>query len=143
MKTNKIIFLLFLPLFFLSCNLFDTIKEEIVSTKDYNAEITAVTLSTTSLNVTVGESEYVKLSLSPSVNQGKCSVSWEYDEAFIDAAPDNFGVIITGKKAGTTWIKAKCNGIVSTCLIAVVSNGEDASENPYIYSFFCCSVAAG
>ena len=44
MKTNKIIFLLFLPLFFLSCNLFDTIKEEIVSTKDYNAEITAVTL---------------------------------------------------------------------------------------------------
>ena len=134
MKTNKIIFLLFLPLFFLSCNLFDTIKEEIVSTKDYNAEITAVSLSTTSLNVTVGESEYVKLSLSPSANQGKCSVSWEYDEVFIDAAPDNFGVIITGKKAGTTWIKAKCNGIVSTCLIAVVSNGEDASENPYIYS---------
>ena len=120
-------------LFFASCSFFSSVEESF-SEKDYNTGITNVTFSVNTLKVNTGESEMLKLTLSPSSNQGKCNVSWEYDDAFISAKTDNFGAIITGKKAGTSYIKAKCNGIVATCLISVFSTGDDWSENPYIYS---------
>lgn len=120
-------------LIFASCSFFSSVEESF-SEKDYNSEITNVTFSVNTLTVNTGESEMLKLTLSPSSNQGKCNVSWEYDDAFISAKTDNFGAIITGKKGGTTYIKAKCNGIVATCLISVISSGDEASENPYIYS---------
>lgn len=120
-------------LFFVSCQFFNTMGETIQG-KDYNAEITNVTFNANTLRVNTGESELLKLTLSPSANQGKCNVSWEFDQTLISAKTDNFGAIITGKKAGTTYIKAKCNGIVATCLISVISTGDDWSENPYIYS---------
>ena len=120
-------------LIFASCSFFSSVEESF-SEKDYNSEITNVTFSVNTLTVNTGESEMLKLTLSPSSNQGKCNVSWEYDDAFISAKTDNFGAIITGKKSGTTYIKAKCNGIVATCLISVISSGDEASENPYIYS---------
>ena len=120
-------------LIFASCSFFSSVEESF-SEKDYNSEITNVTFSVNTLTVNTGESEMLKLTLSPSSNQGKCNVFWEYDDAFISAKTDNFGAIITGKKGGTTYIKAKCNGIVATCLISVISSGDEASENPYIYS---------
>ena len=120
-------------LIFASCSFFSSVEESF-SEKDYNSEITNVTFNVNTLTVNTGESEMLKLTLSPSSNQGKCNVSWEYDDAFISAKTDNFGAIITGKKGGTSYIKAKCNGIVATCLISVISTGDDASENPYIYS---------
>ena len=120
-------------LIFASCSFFSSVEESF-SEKDYNSEITNVTFSVNTLTVNTGESEMLKLTLSPSSNQGKCNVSWEYDDAFISAKTDNFGAIITGKKSGTTYIKAKCNGIIATCLISVISSGDEASENPYIYS---------
>lgn len=120
-------------LFFVSCSFFNSM-ENTFHEKDYNAEISNVTFSSNTLKVNTGESEILKLTLSPSSNQGKCNISWEYDDTFISAITDNFGAIITGKKSGTSYIKAKCNGIVATCLISVISTGDDASENPYIYS---------
>lgn len=134
MEKKLIKFVTFIScLFFASCQFFYTMGETIQS-KDYNAEITNVTFNVNTLKVNTGESEMLKLTLSPSSNQGKCNVSWEYDQTFITAKTDNFGAIITGKKAGTSYIKAKCNGIVATCLISIVSTGDDWSENPYIYS---------
>lgn len=133
MKQKFIGFFALICSLFVSCNFFNTIEDDFKE-KDYNAEITNVAFNVNSLKVNTNESEMLKLSLSPSANQGKCSISWEYDDTFISAKTDNFGAIITGKKAGTSYIKAKCNGIVATCLISVISTGDDASENPYIYS---------
>ena len=128
----------FLPLFlfcslFVGCNFFNTIEESI-SPHDYNADIKGVSFNVSTLNVNVRDSEYIKLTLNPSANQGKCSVSWEYDKEFIEARTDNSGAVITGVKAGSTYIRAKCNGISATCLITVIANGDDAYDNPYIYS---------
>jgi len=119
---------------FAGCEFFTSVGEEISNTKDYDSGITAVGFDSTAMSVNVGESEYLKLALSPSANQGKCNVSWEFDEAYISCKTDNFGAVISGVKAGSTYIKARCNGIVATCLLSVVSNGDDVSENPYIYS---------
>ena len=128
----------FLPLFlfcslFVGCNFFNTIEDSI-SPHDYNADIKGVSFNVSTLNVNVRDSEYIKLTLNPSANQGKCSVSWEYDKEFIEARTDNSGAVITGVKAGSTYIRAKCNGISATCLITVIANGDDAYDNPYIYS---------
>lgn len=132
-KVTLLLVLLGLFFVFFSCKFFNTV-EETVNGRDYNSEITKVTFSSETLSVNVGESEYLKLTLSPSTNQGKCNVSWEWQEDFISLKTDNFGAVITGVKSGTTYIKAACNGIVATCLVSVVSTGDDASENPYIYS---------
>lgn len=130
----RIIVFSFLTVMMASCTFFNSVSDEIGGKKDYDADITAVVFDKKTLNVTVNESEYVKLSLTPKDYQGKCSVSWDYDKELIEAKTDNFGAIITGKKAGSTYIKAKCNGIVATCLLTVISNGDDVNENPYIYS---------
>ena len=133
MKNAFKVLLVMLLCMLTGCRFFTTVTEEIVK-KDYNAEITAVTFSTTTMSINTGESDYLKLTLSPSANQGKCTVKWEYDESYISAKTDNFGAVITGVKGGSTYIKASCNGIVATCLLSVISTGDDASENPYIYS---------
>ena len=80
-------------LIFASCSFFSSVEESF-SAKDYNSEITNVTFSLNTLTVNTGESEMLKLTLSPSSNQGKCNVFWEYDDAFISAKTDNFGAII-------------------------------------------------
>ena len=130
---KKINFLfLFLSLLLSSCKFFDDVTDAV--TENYDSRITSVTFDKTTLNVNVSDSDYVKLTLNPSEYQGKCNVSWEYDKEYLSIKQDNFGAVITGIKAGSTYIKAKCNGIVATCLISVLSNGDDASKNPYIYS---------
>ena len=115
-----------------SCSFFSESIEP--TSENYDSKISAVRFSSTVLSVTVKESEYLKVNLTPSADQGKCNVRWEFDSEYISAKTDNFGAIITGKKSGTTYIKASCNGIVATCLISVISNGSEDTDNPYIYS---------
>lgn len=139
MKTSKnknrylISFFVIVSFFASSCHFFNTIEED-VKGKSYDEEITSVKFNMTTMNLAVKESEYLKLSLNPSTNQGKCSVRWDYDSAMIDVKTDNFGAIITPTKSGTTYIKASCNGIVATCLLSIQANGEEKVENPYIIS---------
>ena len=131
---NKFFFLslIFVSFVTFGCKFFnDTID---VINEDYNSKITSVVFDKTTLNINVNESDYLKLSLEPSSYQGKVNVSWEYDSEFISVKSDNFGAVITGLKAGSTYIKAKCNGIVATCLLSIISTGDDVAENPYIYS---------
>lgn len=123
-----------LSLFIMGCSFFDSVGDELNKTIDYDSEIEKVKLSVTVLEVTVGDSDYVKVTLNPSSHQGKCKVTWSYDSEYISAQTDNFGAIITGKKSGTTYIKASCNGIIATCLINLISNGSEDTDNPYIYS---------
>ena len=103
-------FICFINLIVISCSFFSTTVDEITGkNRNYTSEITGVTLSSSELNLTVGESEYLKVTLNPSAYQGKCSVYWDYDDEYLDCKNDNFGSIMTPKKIGTTFIKVKCN----------------------------------
>ena len=116
------------------CKFFQGVEEVFTPEPDYDSKITAVKLSQNTINIINGESEYIKLALTPNENQGKCHVSWEYDKNFVEAKTDNFGAIINAINPGSTFIKATCNGIIATCIIHIEPNGEEAFANPYIYS---------
>ncbi|MBP3607580.1 MAG: hypothetical protein J6J11_04615, partial [Treponema sp.] len=131
-KKFRFFTLLITSLLVIGCKFFGDVTGTI--TENYDSKITSVTFDKSTLNINVSDSDYIKLTLNPSANQGKCNVSWEYDKEYLSIKQDNFGAVITGLKAGSTYIKAKCNGIVATCLISVISNGDDVEENPYIYS---------
>lgn len=131
-NAGKLFLISLFALFFSGCSFLTTVTEEI--NKDYDSEITRVTFNVSTIEVTVGDSDYIKVALNPSTNQGKCNVKWSYDSDYITARTDNFGAVITGKKSGTAFIKASCNGIIATCLISVISNGSEDTDNPYIYS---------
>ena len=105
-----------------------------ITQEDHNSKVTALSFGQKTINLNTQESVYLQLSVGPSSVQGKVSISWEYDKNFIAVEADNYGAVITGLQAGSTYIKAKCNGIVATCLLSIISNGDDPSENPYIYS---------
>ena len=127
-------FLFFIITLLTGCRFLDTMENTITGNEDYDSKVTEVVFSETVLNVNLNESEYLMCSLTPSANQGKCHVTWEYDETMISVNTDNFGAVITGIKAGGTYIKAKCNGIVATCMISVLSDGTEEEKEPYIYS---------
>ncbi len=132
-RKSKSLLVIMSLLFTTSCTFFTNVSEAI-SKKDYNEEIRAVVFNKSTLKIDKNDSDYLKLTLNPAEHQGDCNVYWEYDETFIDAKTDNFGAVITGLKAGSTYIKARCNNIVATCLISIISNGDNPEENPYIYS---------
>ena len=134
MKQKIVVFFaLIFSLNFTSCTFFNTVKEA-VGEKDYDAEITAVTLKSNTLSINRNESEYLTCTLTPSTHQNKCSVSWSYDEDYISVTSDKYGAIITGKKVGSTYIKASCNGIIATCLLSITADGEVITGSQYIYS---------
>ena len=101
---------------------------------DPTSKVTSISFDQRTLNLATQESVYLQLSMNPSAVQSKARVEWEYDPNFISVENDNYGAVITGLQAGSSFIKAKCNGIVATCLLSIISNGDDPSENPYIYS---------
>lgn len=138
---NKFLISFILTVFCLSsCSFFNSI-EETVNPESIDSKVTKTAFDKTSshfennvLNVFVGDSVYLPLLITPEDIQSKVSISWEYDKEYINATTDNFGVIIEGKKAGSTWIKASCNGIVATCLISVLSMGDEIYNYQYIFS---------
>ena len=111
-------------------------SDEVNNKVDYDSLVTAVRFSSSQMTVKVGESEYLKVALTPGDNQGKCHVSWEYDSDMVSVQSDNFGAVITGVAGGTTYIKAKCNGIIATCMLTVDAEGVEVVTDPYIYSNF-------
>lgn len=138
---NKVLLSLLMATFCMSsCSLFTSIEES-DNPEPVESKVTKTTFDKSSshfenniLNVFVGDSVYLPLVITPEDIQSKVSISWEYDTEFINATTDNFGVIIEGKKAGSTWIKASCNGIVATCLISVLSLGDEIYNYQYIFS---------
>ena len=138
---NKILLSFFMAVFCLSsCSFFNSIEES-VSPDPIESQVTETTFDKTGphfqnnvLNVFIGDSVYLPLKINPKDVQANVSITWEYDSSYINAKTDNFGVIIEGKKAGSTWIKASCNGIVATCLISVLSLGDEIYNYQYIFS---------
>lgn len=137
MKFQKFLYSFFLAAFlFQGCRFFSSVEEEITGERDYDSEITSVTFDHDIMSIYEEDSDILTVSLNPSSSQGKCNVSWEWEEDRLDVKYDNFSAIITPKpdSAGGTYIKAKCNGIVATCMITILARGDVAAENPYIYS---------
>lgn len=83
-----------------------------------------------------GGNDYLKYSVEPSSIQNATSVEWSYDKGIIDIDADRYGVVVTGKKSGQTYLKATANGITATCLVTVEGNPDIYEGEPYIYSNF-------
>ncbi len=99
-------------------------------------EVTAVTFASSSVVVAKGGNTYLKYSITPSSIQNKVLVNWAYDSSIISIDADHNGVIITGLKKGTTYLKATANGITATCLVTVDGSDDVYEGEPYIYSNF-------
>lgn len=99
-------------------------------------DVTAVSFASGSLSVSKGGNTYLKYSISPSDIQNKVSVSWDYDSSIISIDADHNGVVITGLKTGTTYLKATANNITATCLVTVEGADDVYEGEPYIYSNF-------
>lgn len=115
----------------------DTIIEE--PDTDPNSLVTAISFTLNTISVNKGEKANFKVNINPGDIQNIVDIEWECgkDESgneIIKLTADNYGAIVEGVKAGSTWIKAKCNDIVATCLVSVISNGDDVEIEPYIYS---------
>lgn len=100
------------------------------------ASVTAISFARQSLAVRNGGNDYLKYSVKPSSIQNVTSVVWSYDRSVIDIDADRYGVVITGKKSGQTYLKATANGITATCLVTVEGNPDIYEGEPYIYSNF-------
>lgn len=98
--------------------------------------ITAISFAMKSLTVQNGGNDYLKYSVKPSSIQNITSVTWDYDQSIIAIDADRYGVVITGKKSGQTYLKATANGITATCLVTVEGNPDIYEGEPYIYSNF-------
>lgn len=134
---SKIISLLLLFNFiFISCSFWE---ETFVPPIDFNSLVTKVSFSVNSIDVNVGEKVNFNLLIDPVEYQNIVLIIWETgkdenNEELVEITADNYGAVLTGKKAGSTWVKATCNGIVATCLVNIISNGDDTNFSPYIYS---------
>lgn len=111
-----------------SCVLFTS--EDDVSDE---SRVTGITLGKTILNLSIGTDEYVPLSIKPADVQHKVKPNWEYDNEVVSINADSYGVIISGLKPQSTYIKASINGYTATCIINVTASDNYIGE-PYIYS---------
>ncbi len=131
MKQMKNIFLLCITICVItSCQLF--MHQE---TKE-KAKATGVAFKKTKTTIANGESEYLLYTVTPTTIQNEVSATWAYDDTIISIDPDRYGVVVTGKKSGQTYLKITINNITATCIITVTGNPDIYEGEPYIYSNF-------
>ena len=104
--------------------------------KEKTEKVTAISFASSSVSVAKGGNTYLKYSITPSDVQNKVSVNWSYDSSVISIDADHNGVIITGVKTGTTYLKATANNITATCRVTVEGSDDVYEGDPYIYSNF-------
>lgn len=132
---RKSIFLLisFITMFFMSCNFFTSLSEDI----EPKIEITNLSLSKTNLEVSVGNMDYVSVSIKPNGVQKDIILDWKYDETIIDCdSSSSWGFTFKAIKEGQTTLRCSYNGYEASCLITVFgySDNYEATTEPYIYS---------
>ena len=132
---RKSIFLLisFITMFFMSCNFFTSLSEDI----EPKIEITNLSLSKTNLEVSVGNMDYVSVSIKPNGVQKDIILDWKYDETIIDCdSSSSWGFTFKAIKEGQTTLRCSYNGYEASCLITVsgYSDNYEATTEPYIYS---------
>lgn len=132
MKGIKKIFnltLLFaVSMIFFSCHFFTSFTE-IEENK-----VNSVEFDKNSLELSAGSMDIINVTISSTKGQNNESVTWSYDQDIISATTDNYSIVITGIRAGTTIIKASCGDKSAQCALTVVSEGEETKvNNPYVY----------
>ena len=86
------------------------------------------------LTVQVSRMEYLPFAVTPAALQYSRKVSWEYDPQYITVSADSGGVAIEGIKEGQTYLKAKTDGISTTCLLTIEQYNPDYKAKPFLYS---------
>jgi hypothetical protein len=97
--------------------------------------IDSLSFNKTAVSLPYGSMDMLSLTIEPASAQAGAGVTWEFDDAVIAGQADNFGLIITGMKAGETIVRAKAYGKTATCVVTVLpGSGEMVVTNPYVYS---------
>ena len=133
MRKSIFLFISFITMFFMSCNFFTSLSEDI----EPKIEITNLSLSKTNLEVSVGNMDYVSVSIKPNGVQKDIILDWKYDETIIDCdSSSSWGFTFKAIKEGQTNLRCSYNGFEASCLITVsgYSDNYAATTEPYIYS---------
>ena len=133
MRKSIFLFISFITMFFMSCNFFTSLSEDI----EPKIEITNLSLSKTNLEVNVGNMDYVSVSIKPNGVQKDIILDWKYDETIIDCdSSSSWGFTFKAIKEGQTTLRCSYNGYEASCLITVsgYSDNYEATTEPYIYS---------
>lgn len=96
--------------------------------------VSAVSFKKTTLTVPVGGSEYLPVTIKPAHLQNAVPVIWDYEADRVAINADAYGVVITGRSEGSSYIKATVNGITATCMLTVQGAEGDYTGQPYIYA---------
>jgi len=112
--------------FFPACSFFSSFTEE----KEDNIRLS---FDRNKMSILTGEMDV--LSLSASEKQNSAKIRWEYDPELIYAVCDNYSAVITGLKAGTATLTARCGSNSASCVITVsAENYAVTVTNPYVYA---------
>lgn len=133
MRKSIFLFISLITMFFMSCNFFTSLSEDI----EPKIEITNLSLSKTNLEVSVGNMDYVSVSIKPNGVQKDIILDWKYDETIINCdSSSSWGFTFKAIKEGQTTLRCSYNGYEASCLITVsgYSNNYEATTEPYIYS---------
>jgi hypothetical protein len=97
--------------------------------------LSALSFSRSSLQIAAGGMDMLSLRAEPDSLQPSLSISWEFDSAVISAVFDNYSIVITGLRPGTTALRARSGSLTAACAVTVTS--DPASPQilyPYVYA---------
>lgn len=127
-KTFNFILMFFFSMI-LSCNFFTSFSE---TDKNKNT-VNSIVFDKNALELSVGAMDIINVTIQSDNGQNKENVNWSYDNSIISATTDNYSIVITGIKPGTTTVKASCGGKSAQCALTVTADGDLRIENPYVY----------
>ena len=118
----------FLGALFSNCSLVNSFDP-----KDF--AIDGISFNKTAASLGYGSMDMLSLKIDPVSAQVDAAVAWQFDETVISGRADNFGLVMTGIKAGETIVRATAYGKTATCLFTVLpGSGEPNVLFPYVYS---------
>jgi hypothetical protein len=118
----------FLGALFSNCSLVNSFDP-----KDF--AIDGISFNKTAASLGYGSMDMLSLKIDPVSAQVDAAVAWQFDETVISGRADNFGLVMTGIKAGETIVRATAYGKTATCVVTVLpGSGEPDVLFPYVYS---------
>ena len=118
----------FLGALFSNCSLVNSFDP-----KDF--AIDGISFNKTAASLGYGSMDMLSLKIDPVSAQVDAAVAWQFDETVISGRADNFGLVMTGIKAGETIVRATAYGKTATCVVTVLpGSGEPNVLFPYVYS---------
>lgn len=85
--------------------------------------------------IETGKTEILTLTAKPDTVQKVSTVHWSYNaELLTNIVSDNYSIMFTAVKAGTTYITADIGGVNAKCKIVITGSEKPAVQYPYIYA---------